>query len=279
MTTKVKDMKTTTLLLAGTAATLLATSAFAQTALSTSAAEDRIEALNESIADDFERDQTVFGNEGRALGFTGAMSLQATATSGNTETTSLGLGTNFGYYDGMNGYELQLSYQYNEDEGGVSEDSLLYELEYTRDLGAAYYAFAKLQGTVDSFPTETSDNFLGAGLGYRVYNTRDIQWDVQAGVGYRVADLTGVDDLDEGALSLSSSYYNRINEAVAITMDTDIIGSESGTRVFNDLGLNVSMTETLALRTSLITEYDTDPAPGVEDTDNALGVSVVYNFN
>lgn len=276
---KVMDMKTTHLLLAGTAASLLATSAIAQTALGTSGAADRNEALNESIANDFARDNAAFGNEGRALGYSGSLALQATATSGNTETTSLGLGTNMGYYDGTNGYELQLSYQYNEDEGGVSEDSLLYELEYTRDFSSAYYGFAKLQGTVDSFPNATSDNFLGAGIGYRVYNTRDVQWDVQAGVGYRVADLTGVDDLDEGALSLSSSYYNRLNDAVALTMDTDIIGSEGGTRVINDLGLNVSMTETLALRTSLITEYDTDPAPGLDDTDNALGMSVVYNFN
>lgn len=272
-------MKYASLLLAGTAASLVATSAVAQTALGNSAAQDRIEALNENIADDFARDTGPFGNEGRALGFTGSMALQAQATSGNTDTRTLGLGTNFGYYDGTNGYELQLSYQYNEDEDGVSEDSLLYELEYTRDFSSAYYGFAKLQGTVDSFPTDTSDNFLGAGIGYRIYNTRDVQWDVQAGVGYRVADLNGVDDLGEGALSLSSSYFNRLNEAVSLTMDTDVIGSDSGTRVFNDLGVNVSMTETLALRTSLVTEYDTDPAPGRKDTDNALGVSVVYNFD
>ncbi|SLN20281.1 DUF481 domain-containing protein [Pseudooctadecabacter jejudonensis] len=268
-----------TFLLTGTATALLATSAVAQTALTASGAEDRIDTLNESITDDFERDFEPFGNEGRALGFTGSMALQANATSGNTETRNLGIGANFGYYDGTNGYELQLSYQFSEDEGDVSEDSLLYELEYTRDFSSAYYGFAKLQGTVDSFPSDTSDNFLGAGIGYRIYNTRDIQWDVQAGVGYRVADLNGVDDLDEGALALSSSYYNQINESLALTMDTDVIGSESGTRIFNDLGVNVSMTETLALRTSLITEFDTDPAPGVEDTDNALGVSLVYNFN
>jgi putative salt-induced outer membrane protein len=91
--------------------------------------------------------------------------------------------------------------------------------------------------------------------------------------------LNAVSDLNEGALSLSSNYSNQINETLAITNDTDIIGSESDTVVYNDLGFNVSMTETLALRTSLVTEYHTDPAPGKDDTDNALGVSLVYNFN
>lgn len=272
-------MKPVSMLFTSVAALTLGSAAAAQTALDNSAAETRIETLNDSITEDLSRSDAAFGNEGRTLGFDGSLALQANATSGNTDTATLGLGANLGYYDGLNGYALQLSYQYSEDAGSVSEDSLLYDLEYTRDFGSAYYGFAKLQGTVDSFPAETSDNFLGLGVGYKVYDTRDLQWTVAAGVGYRVADLSGVDDLGEGALSLSSNYYNQINDALAFTNDTDIIGSESGTRVYNDLGVNVSMTETLALRTSLVTEYNTDPAPGVKDTDNALGVSLVYNFN
>jgi putative salt-induced outer membrane protein len=271
-------MKKTTLLLAGTALSLLGSTAFAQV-LGDSAVDNRIETLNDDINDDFERDDRQFGNSGRALGYDGSLALQANATSGNTDTATLGLGANMGYYDGTNGYEITLSYQYSENDSTVDEDSLLYDLEYTRDFGAAYYGFAKLQGTIESIPFDTTDNFLGFGVGYKIYDTRDIQWSVQGGVGYRVADLNTASDLNEGALSLSSNYSNQINETLAITNDTDIIGSESDTVVYNDLGFNVSMTETLALRTSLVTEYHTDPAPGKDDTDNAFGVSLVYNFN
>lgn len=272
-------MKTTNLLLVGTAATLLASTAFAQNALDNSSAENRIEALNESIANDMSPSTEAFGNRGRKLGFDGSVALQANATDGNTDTATLGVGANLGYYDGTNGYQLQLSYQYSEAEGNVDEDSLLYDLEYTRDFSTGYYGFAKLQGTVDSFPAETSDNFLGFGVGYKIYDTRDMQWTVQAGVGYRVADLKDAEDLGEGALSLSSGYYNRINESMSFSMDTDIIGSESGTRVYNDMGINVAMTESMAMRTSLVTEYNSNPEDGVKDTDNSIGVSLVYNFD
>ncbi len=271
-------MKHTSVILTTLALSTMGGAVAAQT-LGDSAVDTRLETLNDNIADDFTRDEGPFGNEARPLGFDGSFALQASATSGNTDTATLGMGANLGYYDGTNGYSLQLSYQYSEDAGTVSEDSLLYDLEYTRDFASNYYGFAKLQGTVDSFPAKTSDNFLGAGIGYRIYDTRDTQWSVQAGVGYRVADLNGIDDLDEGAISLSSNYYNALTETVAITNDTDIISSESDTVVYNDLGLNVSMTETLALRTSLVTEYHTDPAPGSVDTDNTFGVSLVYNFN
>jgi len=272
-------MKNTTLLLTVATTALLGTSAMAQTALGDSAAEDRISDLNERIADDFERDVPQYGNEGRALGYTGAIALQANATAGNTDTSSIGIGANMGFYDGMNGIDLQFSYQRSENEGTVDEDSLLYDLQYTRDFASSYYGFAKLQGTVDSLPFDTADNYLGLGVGYRVFDTAAVQWTVQAGGGYRVADLNGLDDFKEPAISLSSGYYNQVADNLAVTMDTDVIASDSDPVVFNDLGLNVSITDTLALRTSIVTEYHTDPAPGLESTDNNFGVSLVYNFN
>ena len=270
-------MKNTTLLLAGTALSILATSAAAQT-FGDSAVDTRNEQLAENIEDDFDRDVNAFGNTGRALGFEGSMSLQGSASSGNTDNASVGIGTDLGYYDGTNGYRLQLSYLYSEVDGTADEDSLLYDLEYTRDFGTAYYGFATLQGSVESIPFDTSDNFLGLGVGYRIYDTADVYWAVQGGVGYRVADLNSADDLDEGAITIGSNYSNQLTETVALTMDTDIVSSDSDTVVYNDLGMNVAMTEILALRTSIVTEFHTDPEPGYKDTDNTYGVSLVYNF-
>lgn len=275
-------MTTTKILLSAAAAALLGTTAFAQTAIGTSAAADRNEALNESIADDFERDAPQFGNDGRALGYTGSLALQTSATSGNTDTSSIGLGANMGYYDGTNGYDVQFAYTRSENAGVVDDDGLLYEAQYTRDFASAFYGFTKLQGSIDSAGLggfDTSDNYLGFGVGYRVYDTASVQWTVQAGLGYRVADLGGVSDFNECALSVSSGYYNQFSENLAFTLDTDIIGSDSDTVVYNGLGVNVAMTDTLALRTSLVTEYHTDPAAGRVDTDNNFGVSLVYNFN
>lgn len=273
-------MKRNAFVLSVVTTTFLSAPAMAQTAIGDSDAQNRIDALNENIADDFERNPSQFGNESRPTGFSGSMALQASATSGNTETSTIGLGANMGYYDGINGYGLRLSYQRSENEGVVSEDSLLYEFQYRRDLQANYYGFGKLQGSIDSLTNlDTSDNFAGLGLGYRIYDTAAVQWTVEAGIGYRVADLGGLDDFDEGALSLSSSYYNKLSDTLAVTNDTDVIGSETDTVVYNDLGLNVSMTDALALRTSVVSEYHTDPVGGRKDLDNTFGVSLVFGFN
>ena len=63
-----------------------------------------------------------------------------------------------------------------------------------------------------------------------------------------------------------------------MTNDTDIVTSSSDTAVFNDLALNVSVTDTLALRTSVLTEYHSDTT-NAKSTDNTFGVSLVYSFN
>ncbi len=275
-------MRTNVFILAAIAA-IVASSASAQTLIGRdTVAGDRNEALIEAIEDDAERELDRFGNEGRPDGFTGSMALRATAQSGNTESTNVGIGTDMNYVFGPNGIELQLNYAYSNDDTSDAEESLFYGLEYTRDLNSQLFGFAKLQGSADSATDAQfeSDTFLSLGAGYRVFNEADRQWSVQAGPGYRFAELNDVTsaDVSEGAFGVSSDYAQKLTETVFLTNDTDVIWSESDTVLFNDLSLNVAMTDTLALRTSVLTEYHTEPGTA-ENTDNTFGVSLVYSFN
>ncbi|PZX16593.1 putative salt-induced outer membrane protein [Palleronia aestuarii] len=302
------------------AATAQAQNAFSGTGtgLGESAVEQRNDDLADDIEDDFERDIDRFGNEGRELGFDGSIALRATTANGNDESIDAGIGANFGYYDGANGYELSLSYIYGESEDrfgntNTTDDNLLYDFQYTRDFTPVLYGFAKLQGSytgdedegeqyfdIDGNPIELdsdlerrNDVFLGFGVGYRFVNTADTQWSVQAGPGYRFADFNDIgsaltdgdlldgegEDVNEAAFALSSNYYQRINEMVFVTNDTDIISSSDDTVLYNDLGANVAMADALALRASIRTEYHTDPVGSEKSTDNIFGLSLVYNLN
>ncbi len=290
-------------------ASLIAGAAAAQTARvagaegtafgNTNQVEDLQEDLADEIEEDAERDVDRFGNEGRSQGFSGSFALRGSATSGNDETADLGIGANFGYVAGPNGYDLGLYYSFSQSENDAgdletNEDSLLYDLEYTRDITPVLYGFAKLQGSYNGDDDEgddlerENDVFLGFGAGYRIYNTPEIVWSVQAGPGYRFSNFSDItetvtdfddDDISEAAFAVSSNYFNKFSDSVALTNDTDVITSESDTVVYNDLGVNVAMNRSLALRTSIQTEYHSDPAPDEDHTDNTFGVSLVYSFN
>lgn len=266
-------------------AMLVATSVSAQDLTGRdSIAGDLNEDLLEDIEEDAERDLDRFGNEGRPQGFTGSFALRGIAQTGNTESTDLGIGSDLNYVWGPNGLELQLNYAYSDDDGAAGTDeTLFYSLEYTRDFTPVTYGFAKVQGSANGATDAEfeTDTFVSFGAGYRVYNEADRQWSLQAGPGYRFASFNDIAsaDVSEGAFGVSSDYAHKLTETVFLTNDTDVIWSESNTKVYNDLALNVSMTDSLALRTSILTEYTSDVTAPAKNTDNTFGVSLVYSFN
>ena len=245
-------------------------------------AGDLNEDLVEAIEDDAERELDRFGNEGRPDGFTGSVALRGIANSGNSESLNVGIGSDLNYVWGPNGIALQLNYSYTDDDDSAPEEALFYGLEYTRDFSPRLFGFAKIQGSVDDATDAEyrSDTFVNFGAGYRVYNTSELQWSVQAGPGYRFADLQNVTDgdFDEAAFGIGSDYAHKLSDTMFLTNDTDIVWSESDTVVFNDLALNVAMTDTLSLRTSVLTEYHSETT-NAKSTDNTFGVSLVYSFN
>lgn len=266
---------------AATAAVLFTTAAFADTPFDgTDQATTRNEDLREAVAEDFKVSTDTSGNAGRKLGFSGSLALRGSVSNGNTDSSDLGIGADVLYFDGTNGYSLELNYDYGEESGIKTTETLFFDAEYTRDFNPDLYGFAKLQGSVDEFSSYDSDYFFGVGAGYRVVNTADTRWTVQGGAGYRVASLNNLVDADveEAAFTAGSNFYYKLSESAFLTNDTDILASDSDTAVNNELGLTVAMSNNLALRTSLKTSYHTEPLPGFKDVDNTFGVSLVFNY-
>lgn len=264
----------------------IATGAMAQT--STFANEDKtvdaVDDLEELIAEDADRELRAFGNEGRALGSYGSVSLRGTSTSNDGDTSSdLGVGLRYGTFDGVNGVDVTASFSYGAENGKETENTLLTGVDYRRDFGDALFAYGKVEASFDKLSTTVGeykqDVFFGAGLGYRIFNDAGTQWSVQAGPGYRVAEVVGGSDVSEAAASVSSNFYKSLTDTTYVTNDTDVIYSEFATTVTNELALNVSLTDALTLRTSYATNYNDQTDNTFSDAENTFGVAAVYSFN
>jgi len=271
------------------AALLLSTAALPAFAESTTvfnsvdAVGDNVEAIEERIQDEFD-DALNSRNFGRGAGMNGAygsVSATANATSGNSDTKDFGVGARLGFGDGINGHDFALSYNYSEDEDDTTANSLAAAYDYTRMFNENLYGYGQIRTKYDEFSSYETDSFVGIGLGYRIVNTNDVSWSLQAGPGYRyaeVADGSLEDDIDEVAGSVSSKFFYDIGNGMFFTNDTDIIASDTDTSVTNDLAFNVALNGPLAMRTSLLTEFNSDPLAGFKHTDNTLGVSLVYSL-
>ncbi|MEJ6477903.1 MAG: DUF481 domain-containing protein [Octadecabacter sp.] len=264
----------------------VASAAFAQATTfdNAGAADSAIDDLEEQIADDAERDIGRFGNEGRAVGSYGSVALRLMSTSNDGDTSSdLGVGMRYGWYDGVNGFDTNLAYAFGEENGVTTDNTLLAGIDYRRDMSSRVFLYGQADLSMDRLTTTpdeyTQDLFVGVGAGYRLYNTSAFQWSIQAGPGYRFAEIVGGADVSQAAASVSNNLFYSISDTVFISNDTDIIYSEFATTLANDLALNVALTDTLSLRTSYATRFNDLTDKSFKDAENTFGMSVVYNFN
>ena len=117
------------------------------------------------------------------------------------------------------------------------------------------------------------------GLTDSLTNAHLFKYDSSYGPYAGTIEESNGDTTEEAALAIGSNYYNRISENLTISNETDVIASDSDTYVLNDAALTSRVSDQLALRTNLVTEYHSDPVGTNDEFDNTFGVSVVYNFN
>ncbi len=261
---------------------LAAPASFAQSTLAgTGALNDRIDDIERDINDDLARaeDASRFGNPEFRPGLSGSASLGYSGQTGNSESQEFNLGTRLRFASGQLVQTIGVAMNFA-DENGVStkEDVFgVYDANYY--LTDRFYVFAlgrvESDGLADEADEFQTDAFVGVGPGYRIINTPDMAWRVQAGIGISyLEDGLGESATDTGYIA-SSRFYYAINENVFATNDTDILKSDTALRINNDLGISLKMTESFSTRVSYLTEYNDSRAIRA---DNKLGVSLVYGF-
>ncbi len=274
---------TKTLALAGAGwLALAAGGAFAQTTITgIDDLNDRLDDIRELADDDIAEanDDLRFGNPDAQQGFSGSASLSYAGQTGNNESQELSVGARLRYAAGPWVQTLGFAIDFAEDgDAKTKEDTLVvYDANYY--FNDRFYAFilgrAVTDGLADTAGDIRTDAFLGVGPGYRIINTEDVAWRVQAGAGISyLKNGINESETDAGAIA-SSRFYYRFTPTVFMTNDTDVLNSSGTLRVNNDLGVSFQATDALTARISYLTDYN--EARDIR-SDNRLGVSIVYGF-
>lgn len=259
-----------------------ATATMAQGTLTgTTALDDRIDDLNDNARDDLARgdDASRFGNPEYRPGLSGSASLGYSGQSGNNESQEFSAGARLRFAQGQLVQTIGVALNFADDAGVTTKEDIFGVYDANYYITDKFYGF--VLGRVESdgladLATETrTDAFLGFGPGYRIVNTPDMTWRVQAGIGVSyIKDGAGGEETETGYI-VSSRFFYSFNENVFATNDTDVLKSDSALRVNNDLGVNFKMSDAFSTRVSYLTEYNDSRAI---KTDNKLGVSLVYGF-
>ncbi|MFN6979816.1 MAG: YdiY family protein, partial [Gemmobacter sp.] len=224
--------------------------AFAQGTLTgTRAVEDRIDDINRDVRTDLDRssDAYRFGNPEFRTGLSGSASFGYVGKTGAISAQELTFGARLRHARGPLVQSIGLAVDYSESAGTPSKRDVfgVYDLNYY--LTDRFYGFVLGRVAIDGLAATASavntDAFAGIGPGYRVVNTPDLSWRVQAGIGVSyLRDGVGTERTEVGYIA-SSRFFWRLTPTLFATNDTDVLTSAGAFRVNNDLGLNFKISD------------------------------------
>jgi putative salt-induced outer membrane protein len=228
----------------------------------------------------------------QAQEWTGKAELGVLLASGNTEAKSAN--TKFDLKrespKWINTFFVGALYGENAEFSTAERYEAKYQLDYKINDRLSW--FGALRGEQDRFSGFVYQLTVSTGASYKIIDTPATQLQASLGAGYRRLKSETLIKTDAGEVigriegeiesdpvaTLSSDYEHKFTETTKITNKLLVESGTENTAVQNDIALQVSMTESLALAVGFGVRYNTDPPPLSEDTDLLTTINLVYNI-
>lgn len=224
--------------------------------------------------------------------WTGKAELGVMVSSGNSEATSANTKLDLSHEADKWRHGVYFGALYGANATFTTADRLeaRYQLDYKINDRLSW--FGALRAEQDGFSGFAYQATLSTGAAYKFIDTPDTKFSGSIGVGYRVLKpelliktpagevidrIEGEED-SEPVITLGSGYEHSFNETTKISNKLLVESGSSNTAVQDDISLQVSMTDTLALAVGFGVRYNTDPPPLSEDTDLLTTINLVYNI-
>jgi len=224
--------------------------------------------------------------------WTGKAELGYLSSTGNTESTSANTKFDLTHEGAKWRNNVFVGAQYGENAEFSTAER--YEARYQADWKITDRAswFGGIRGEQDRFSGFAYQATVSTGASYKFIDSPTTKLTASLGAGVRrsksetliktdageVIDRIEGDVDDEPVITFSSNYEN---DFTATTKLTNKLLAESGsdnTAVQNDLAVQVSMTDSLALAVGYAIRYNSNPPPLAESTDTLVTVNLVYNI-
>jgi putative salt-induced outer membrane protein len=224
--------------------------------------------------------------------WTGKAELGVMVSSGNSEATSANTKLDLAY-EGTNWRQtIYAGALYGENATFTTAER--YEARYQADykINDRLSWFGAIRGERDRFSGFVYQATVSTGAAYKFIDNPTTKLSASLGAGYRtlqeeilvktdageVIDRIEGETDDEPVITLGSAFEHNFTENTKITNKLLAESGSDNTAVQDDISLQVSMTDTLALAVGFGVRYNTDPPPLSETTDFLTTINLVYNI-
>jgi putative salt-induced outer membrane protein len=179
-------------------------------------------------------------------------------------------------------------------ENGSFATAERYEARYQADLKMTDRLswFGALRGEKDRYSGFAYQATASTGVSYQFIDSATTKFQVSVGAGYRRSKGETLIKSDAGEVvsriegeansepvgTLSSNYEHSFTATTKLTNKLLAESGSDNTALQNDIALQVSMSDKLALAVGYGIRYNSDPAPLAEKTDTLTTINLVYNI-
>ena len=221
-------------------------------------------------------------------GWSGEGSFSAGTSTGNTETTDVGLGLDLNRKAGRWISSLDAKVDYGETDGSETKNRSYLSGNADYQISDHLFGFGQASYEKDEFSGFENRYFVGGGLGWNIYQGDALNWSVRGGPGIKVDEVrevttngvvtTPAETVESFSVIANSEFSYAFNDNVGFSNTTRMLYAEESTQLTNTVAVTASLTNTLSARFSFDVRHDTSPPAGFEETDTATRVSLVYKF-
>lgn len=211
-------------------------------------------------------------------GWHGEGELGASKVTGNTDTTDIAIGVHL-TKDGLkwaHKFNVTADYQHAQGVSGVDKYLAGYEANYK--FNARLFSFGLLQWDRDHFAGFNNRVTESVGMGYSIFHTPTLVWDLTLGPAFRQIDqVLGPTQYDTEARLATHLTWN-ISDATVFTEDMSFYIGGGNSTSQSTTAITTKLIDALAARASFNIKKETSPGPGFKKTDTASRVTLVYGF-
>lgn len=214
------------------------------------------------------------------VGWRGKGELGFVSTSGNTDSETLNMLLEFIYEDQAWRHRFTATALSSSKDGETDAERYVGEYQGDRKLDEVSYIFGTVRYEQDEFAAYDPVTTVALGYGRELLSGPVHELKTELGIGYRMQEdaVTGEDE-DGAIVRGRAEYVWHITENTDL-LDTFLIEAGSdNTFIQNNLGVQVAINSSLALKVGYEIRHNTDVAPGRDDTDQVFTTNIVYNFD
>lgn len=199
------------------------------------------------------------------------------ATRGNSDTTSLNGRFGLKGEDDLWTHEYHLAALRAENDDELTANRYEFGAKSARKLGERSYLGAAARYEDDDFSPYDYQATFALNYGGWLLRDENRSFQLEGGPGVRRARLADTGEVETGALLRAfADYQHQITDSTKFFNTTLVEATRDNTFAQNDIGIAVSINESLALKAAFQARHNTEVPVGTERTDTLTSVNIVW---